>query len=251
MKNVLIIEDEEVNAHRLRRLLLKIRPHYTILAVLNGISKSVEWLSKHSGPDLILMDIHLADGLCFEIFDRIEIKCPIIFTTAYDEYALKAFRYNSIDYLLKPVEETDLAKGLDKFESSSINEFYKGDLIKNLVSYMGQREYRERFLLPYKDGYRMIDVKDVAFFYSQEGVCIANLFNGQSNIISHTLDSLEQQLNPKDFFRANRQYIVHINAIRKVHNYFGSKLKVDLKDYQDNVIVSRLKAVSFKDWLDS
>ncbi|QNL51881.1 response regulator transcription factor [Olivibacter sp. SDN3] len=250
IKKVLIIEDEEVNAQRLQRLLAKIRPEYEVLGILDSIGKTIAWLSHGEPLDLIFMDIRLADGISFEIFNLTEIKYPVIFTTAYDEYAVKAFKYNSIDYLLKPIEEEELETAVIKFESLLQQSFEQHLLIRNLLDYIDKREYREKFLLPYRDGYKKVDVEDIAFFYSQDGTCVATLFNGESNVIPKTLETLEQQLNPKYFFRANRQYIVHIRAIEKVHNYFNSKIKLDVKQSKEGIIVSRLKATLLKEWLD-
>lgn len=251
-KKILIIEDEEVNAQRLQRLLQKFRSEFEVLAVLNSIAKSVKWLSEQDAPDLIFMDIRLADGESFEIFNLIEVKSPVIFTTAYDEYAVKAFKYNSIDYLLKPIEKEELESAIIKFEHSVQQPFEQKSLIKNLLEYIEKKEYRTRFLLPYRDGYKKLIVDEIAFFFSESGVTFSISFDGSKNILSLTLEVLEQQLDPKHFFRANRQYIIHINSIERIHNYFNSKLKLDIKQCKDKeaVVVSRSKATLLKDWLD-
>jgi DNA-binding LytR/AlgR family response regulator len=249
MKGVLIIEDEEVNAHRLQRLLMKVRPDFEVQGVIGSIAKSVEWLSKNALPDLIFMDIRLSDGASFEIFNLTEIKCPVIFTTAYDEYAVKAFKYNSIDYLLKPVEKEELNAAIIKFENLT-QQSHSQEALKNLLEYINKKEYRSRFLIPYRDSYKQINVKDIAFFCSDDGTTFAISFNGEKNTISQTLETLEEELDPKQFFRANRQYIIHINSILKVHHYFNSKLKLEIKHSKEGVVVSRLKATSLKNWLD-
>ena len=228
-KNVLIIEDEITNAQRLQRLLLEIRPGYKVIQVLSSVTKSVDWFSGNESPDLVLMDIHLADGISFEIFNLIEVKSPIIFTTAYDEYAVDAFKVNSIDYLLKPIERDELESAIVKFEGSKHQLQDQIGLIKDLLEYHQKREYRTRFLLPFKDGYKTLQVSNIAYFHSEQGVTISVNFDGEKNIVPLTLESLEQQLDSKRFFRVNRQYIVHISAIDKVHNYFNSKLKLDIK----------------------
>jgi len=251
IKKILIIEDEEANADRLQRFLLKIRPAMEVLDVLDSVKKSIAWLSENESPDLIIMDIRLADGLCFEIFQQADVKSPVIFTTAYDEYAIKAFKYNSIDYLLKPVDKDELEAAINKFEQLSTQSFDQQLLIEHLLTAMQPKAFRTRFLIPYRDGYQRINAGDVAFFYSQVGINYAHLFNGETVIIPQTLETLEQQLDPAVFFRANRQYIVHINSIEKVHNYFNSKLKLEIKNCTDpDVIVSRTKAPLFKAWLD-
>ncbi|SEW52271.1 LytR/AlgR family response regulator transcription factor [Chitinophaga arvensicola] len=251
IRKILIVEDEDANADRLQRFLLKIRPTVEVPAVLDSVKKTITWLAENEAPDIIIMDIRLADGLCFDIFNQADVKSPVIFTTAYDEYAIKAFKYNSLDYLLKPVDQDELEAAVNKYER--LNKPASGQQlsIDNLVAQMQPKEYRTRFLVPYRDEYKRIQVGDVAFFYSQLGINYANLFNGETVIIPHTLETLEQQLNPAVFFRANRQYIIHIDAIEKVHNYFNGKLKLEIKNGGDaEIVVSRTKAPLFKTWLD-
>lgn len=250
VKRILIIEDEEINAQRLQRILLKIRPEFKVQAVLSSIEESVKWFLEDDTLDLIFMDIRLADGSSFEIFNLIEIKSPVIFTTAYDEYALKAFKYNSIDYLLKPIESDELEAAVIKFEKLENPFADQQSEIKNLMEYLEKKEYRTRFLLPYRDSYVILNVDEITYFYSELGTTFAISFDGSKNAISLTLETLEQQLDPKIFFRANRQYIIHINSILKVHNYFNSKLKLDLKQSEEKIVVSRLKATALKNWLD-
>jgi two-component system, LytTR family, response regulator LytT len=249
-KKILIIEDEEANAQRLVRIILNLRPNYRILEIVSSIKKSVEWLSNNNAPDLIFMDIQLSDGVSFEIFNLAEVLCPVIFTTAYDEYALKAFKYNSIDYLLKPVEKEELENAIIKFERLATPSLKQNNLIKNLIDFIDKKEYRKRFLVQYRDGFKQVNVDSVSFFFSELGSTFAISYDGEKNQIPQSLELLEQQLDPKQFFRANRQYIIHINSIKQVHTYFNSKLKLDLKKCNHKVIVSRLKASSFKDWMD-
>ena len=250
IKNILILEDEKPNSDRIQRLMLKIRPDIEILGVLPSVKKTVEWFLANEGPDLVLMDIQLADGVSFDIFSLADIKCPVIFTTAYDEYAVKAFKYNSIDYLLKPIEKDELEAAFIKFETSIHQSYQQYPSIEELLSQIRPKEYRTRFFLPYRDGYRKINVEDIAFFYSQLNISYANLFSGEQVVVPQTLEMLEQELEPKNFFRVNRQYIVHVNAIEKVHNFFNGKLKLIVKNHEQDVIVSRTKAPLFKTWLD-
>jgi two-component system response regulator LytT len=251
IKKILILEDEQPNSDRIQRLMLKIRPDIEIAGVLPSVKKTVDWLSKNEAPDLILMDIQLADGLSFNVFDLADVKCPVIFTTAYDEYAVKAFKYNSIDYLLKPVEEEELEAAMVKFENSLQKSYQQSPLIEELIRYMQPKEYRTRFFLPYRDSYRKINVEDIAFFYAHLNITYANLMNGEKIVVPQTMEVLEKELEPKNFFRANRQYILHVNAIEKVHNFFNGKLKLKLKNQEEEeVIVSRAKAPLFKTWLD-
>jgi DNA-binding LytR/AlgR family response regulator len=178
------------------------------------------------------------------------ISCPVIFTTAYDEFAIKAFKYNSIDYLLKPVQKDELEFAINKFEGleSSIRE--KNPALRKLLSIMDKKEFRTRFLVSYKDGFKQVNVDSISYFFSEFGTTYAISFDGEKNLIDHTLESLEEQLDHRIFFRANRQYLVNINSIRHVHNYFNSKLKVELKQLKNGIVISRLKATSFKEWLD-
>lgn len=248
---ILILEDEPLNADRLQRLLLEIRPEVQIAGILPSLKKTLDWLSKNERPDLLMMDIQLADGLSFEIFNLAEVKCPVIFTTAYDEYAIKAFKYNSIDYLLKPIEKDQLEAAFTKFENSVARSYQQYPLIEELLLQMRTKEYRTRFFIPYRDGYKKINVEDIAFFYSQMNICYANLFNGEKVVIPQNLETLEQELDTKNFFRANRQYILHVNSIEKVHNFFNGKLKLKVSKCEDDeILVSRTKAPSFKMWLD-
>lgn len=251
IKKILILEDEKPNSDRIKRLMLEIRPDIEITGVLTSVKKTVDWLSANENPDLIMMDIQLADGLSFEVFNLADVKCPVIFTTAYDEYAVKAFKYNSIDYLLKPIEKDELEAAIMKFENSVQRSYQQHPLIDELLSHIQPKEYRKRFFLPYRDGYRKINAEDVAFFYSQLNISYASLFNAEEVIVPQTLETLEQELDPKDYFRVNRQYIVHVNSIEKVHNYFNGKLKLKLKNCKDeDIVISRTKTPLFKTWLD-
>ncbi|MEO3404005.1 LytTR family DNA-binding domain-containing protein [Mucilaginibacter sp. CAU 1740] len=251
INKILILEDEQLNAEKLQRLMLEIRPTIKILDVLTGVKKTIDWLANNESPDLIMMDIRLADGLSFEIFNQADIQCPVIFTTAYDEYAVQAFKYNSIDYLLKPVEKHELESALSKFENSVNKSYQQAHLIEELVRQIQPKTYRTRFFLPYRDGYRKINVEDIAFFNSHLNITYANLFNGEQIIVPQTLETLEQELEPRNFFRVNRQYILHANSIEKVHNFFNGKLKLNVKNTTDtDIIVSRTKAPLFKNWLD-
>jgi len=251
IRKILILEDEKLNSERIQRLMLKIRPHMEIVGVLTSVKKTVDWLSENENPDLIIMDIQLADGLSFEVFNLADVKCPVIFTTAYDEYAVKAFKYNSVDYLLKPIEKDELEAAIIKLENTVQQSYQQHSLIEGLLAYIQPKEYRSRFLLPYRDGYRKINVEEVAYFYSHMNVSFANLFDGERVVVPQTMETLEQELDPKNFFRANRQYIVHVNSIEKVHNFFNGKLKLKVKAGTDeDIIVSRTKAPLFKTWLD-
>ncbi|MDI9868985.1 LytR/AlgR family response regulator transcription factor [Flectobacillus roseus] len=250
IQKVLIIEDEKPNADRLERLIKSVRPNTQIVEVLDCICDSIDWFESHEMPDVVMMDIRLSDGLSFEIFEKTTISCPIIFTTAYDEYAVKAFKYNSIDYLLKPVELDELERAFQKLESTS--SVPEPASLANLLNYFQPKDFRTRFLLPYRDGYKSLQINDISYFYSKLKITRAKLNNGTEEIIPLTMEELEEQLNPKDFFRANRQFIIHVDAIEQIHNYFNGKLKIDLKKSPEDMelIVSREKASLLKAWLD-
>ncbi|HFK5586324.1 TPA: LytR/AlgR family response regulator transcription factor [Elizabethkingia anophelis] len=250
--NILIIEDERPNAERLKRLILGIKPQANILSVLESVSESVEWLDSHEKPDLIMMDIKLSDGLSFEIFDKTQlVDVPIIFTTAYDEYAIKAFKQYSIDYLLKPVDKDELAMAFEKYDQLDIMvNKATNPSIEKLLDEFRPKNYRTRFLLSYRDGFKTVMVSDVLYFYSEQKITKARLADATDEIIPHTMDELEQQLDPKLFFRANRQFIICINAVEHVYNYFNNKLKVTMRKNTDvEIIVSRDKAPLLKNWM--
>lgn len=251
LNTILIIEDEKPNADRLKRLLLKLRSAVEIVSVEESVASSVAWLTANEHPDLIMMDIRLADGLSFEIFNQIEVNCPVIFTTAYDEYAVKAFKYNSIDYLLKPVEEEELDTALKSYENILEKIPMVSTAIEGLMNYMQPKEYRKRFLLAHREGYKAVLINDISFFYTELGVCKAILNNGNVEVVPQTLEELEKQLDPALFFRANRQFIIHIDSVSQVYNLFNNKLKVELKKHSDiEVIISREKAPLFKSWME-
>ncbi|MFD1770953.1 LytR/AlgR family response regulator transcription factor [Sphingobacterium suaedae] len=250
IRTLVIIEDERPNADRLKRLLTTIRPDTEIIAVLEDIAESVRWFSANPHPDVVLMDIRLSDGLSFEIFEEIKLSSSVVFTTAYDEYALRAFKHNGIDYLLKPIEANELREALNKVDAALVPRVQTLSL-EHMLNFFKPKEFRNRFLLPFRDGYKTILVQDISFFYSELKITHAKLGNGLDEIIPLTMEELDQQLDPKIFFRANRQFIVHIDAIAGVHNYFNGKLKLAINKYPDiDVVVSREKASSLKNWLD-
>ncbi len=249
IKNILIIEDEKPNADRLKRLISAVKPESNVLRTLESVSESIDWLLTNECPDLIMMDVRLPDGLSFEIFEKVKPKCPVIFTTAYDEYAVRAFKVNSVDYLLKPVEQEELEYSFRMAEERMLKN--QTVSIENLLSQISKKEYRSRFLLPFRDGYKTVVVSDIAYLHSELKITKAKLLNGSEEVLSQTLEELEQQLDPKLFFRVNRQFIIHIDSIQHVHNYFNGKLKIELKKNPDlEIIVSRDKATAIKTWMD-
>jgi two-component system LytT family response regulator len=254
---VLIIEDEPLGAEALKNLLIECNRDITVLAIKDSIVSSAAWLSSHDRPDLIFMDIELADGQCFELFKQVEITSPVIFTTSYDEYALKAFRFNSVDYLLKPISAIELKRSLDKIDGLKQQFSGKADsqeklefLFKQLNAPQPLTEYRDRFLV--KQGQRLLSlsVTDVAYFFTKGKVSFIKNSEGKEYFIDYTLDQLETMLSPKVFFRLNRQVIAAHSSVLQVHTWFNGKLKVDLSpSINEEVIVSREKAKDFRLWL--
>lgn len=249
---VLIVEDEARNANKLTRLLNDIDSTIEILQIVESVKTSVQWLTENSTPDLIFMDIRLEDGLCFEIFEQIQVKAPVVFTTSYDEYALKAFKVNSVDYLMKPVQEVDLVHALQKYktlQSPSVLQESIQDILGHL--YKKDTVYRSRFLIPFKDGYKSIKVGEIDYIYSEQKITHLCLKDGTIHIVGQTMEELEEELDSNYFFRANRQHIIHIDSIEGIHNYFNGKLKITLLNApQREIIISREKAPLLKSWLN-
>lgn len=249
---VLIIEDESHSAERLQRYIRASHPDYEIAGVTKSIVQSIDFLQKEQ-PDLIFSDIRLQDGLSFDIFREVKVASPIIFTTAYDQYAIQAFKFNSIDYLLKPIDSDELETAIQKATARIASPRQEPDL-ERLLEYLGNSSprYRERFLISRKDEYTTIDVGLVCFIHSQQNITRIYLADGTSAAISSTLDQLEKEMNPASFYRANRQYLIQVNHIRKVSNWFNYKLKVEMNGYpEEEILISREKAAAFKKWLDT
>lgn len=249
---ILIIEDEKHNAARLQRIVMETEFPVTIVGVLETVSESVAWFNENPHPDVVLMDIRLSDGLSLDIFTRTSLQCPVIFTTAYDEYAVRAFKVNSIDYLLKPIEKQELISALGKVKPQSSDPVLNTNLVQ-LLSVFKERNtvYRKRFLLPSFDGYKTITVEDIDFVYSEFKITHLSLSNGTVEIVPQSLEDLEEELDPDVFFRANRQVIISVNCIKNIQNDFNGKLRILLKRTADlEVLVSREKAPVFKAWLD-
>ncbi|MBB4802345.1 two-component system LytT family response regulator [Flavobacterium nitrogenifigens] len=248
---ILIVEDESINASRLKRLLEELEPNCEIAGIIDTVVDTVAWLNSNPTPDLITMDIRLADGLSFAIFEEVNITCPVIFTTAYDEYAIRAFKVNSIDYLMKPIEKNELEHALTKFKSLNKNETSYTNITGILKELIQKPVFRMRFLVTYRDGYKSVDVSDIDFIYSEFKT--SNLFLKSGTIISipQTMEELEQELDPNIFFRANRQFFIRAESIKSIANYFNAKLKIQLKlDPEREVIISREKTPLFKQWMD-
>jgi DNA-binding LytR/AlgR family response regulator len=248
---VLIIEDEQPNARMLAEMLQNLRPGWEILAILETVKQSVAWLQSHAQPDLILMDIQLSDGICFSIFEQVEVKSSIIFTTAFDNYAIQAFKVNSIDYLLKPIKESELENALVKLEQFRQPIGQQVDFSEIMQAIRGgKKEYRKRFLITAGNNYFKLNTSDIACFVSENKVTTAITFAGEYHVVDFSLDRLEDELDPNFYFRADRKTIIHIDLVSRFEDYFGSKLIVKLKSpVNDKITVSRLKASAFKVWV--
>ncbi len=249
MIRVLIIEDEETAAKRLQKMVTEMLPESEILGSLGSIASTIDWFKNNSQPDLAFFDIHLADGSSFEIFKKVQVICPVIFTTAYDQYALEAFKVNSIDYILKPIKKEELARGINKFrnlhfKSSPIN-------IDNLLASINQKSsYKERFVIKYGDHMKTIQVADIAYIHSENRISFAILKEGKRYALDFTMDQLEEMLDPKSFFRINRQYIIGFNSITEMLSYSKSRVLLKLNPpAKEQTIVSTERSASFKSWL--
>lgn len=251
--NVLIIEDEPLAAQRLETLIVDIIDHARVVSKIDSVKKSVQWLQKNAAPDLILMDIQLADGLSFQVFEQCEVKSPVIFTTAYDEYALKAFKVNSIDYILKPVDKTELANALRKLESLKSIQPTQEVLMQSISQAMSMltKKYKERFVIKVGEHLKTVDVKNILYFYSQEKTTFCHTTDNRNHILDFTLEQLEGQVDSAEYFRVNRKYLVRGDSIQDIITYTNSRLRLVLKDSQDNdVIVARERVQDFRLWLD-
>lgn len=258
---IIIIEDEELAAEGLAISLKKVEKSIEIIAVLDSVKAAVKWFEQNPMPDLAFFDIQLADGVSFEIFDKTAVKCPVIFTTAYDEYALRAFKVNSIDYLLKPVSVQDLSKAFEKWQnlkSVSINtppQYFDDSAMRQMMQMMTQRlsfpQHKTRFMVKIGEHLQTISTNDIDFFMGENKTVWLYHKNGRKYVVDYTLDELEDLLEPNYFFRLNRQFINHISSIKDVITHFNSRLKIILHNppNKDDIIMSREKVEGFKDWL--
>jgi DNA-binding LytR/AlgR family response regulator len=245
----LIIEDEILASKHLQQVLDEVGG-FVVLTVLESIRETVKWFENNPQPEIVFMDIHLSDGSAFEIFKHIKINCPIIFTTAYDEYALKAFKVNSIDYLLKPIEVNDVQKALKKLKQLSTSGTMQGAINDLISTFKRSSKYKTHFLIPVK-GDKLIPVQtaDLACFYVDTGTIKASTFEGRTYPLDFTLDELTEMLDPDLFFRANRQYIVSRKSIKDIDLWFNSRLSVNLNVVvPEKIVISRGRIPEFKTW---
>ncbi|WP_066830176.1 LytR/AlgR family response regulator transcription factor [Rufibacter ruber] len=255
--NILLIEDEYLASEKLEAQLLRYDPRIRVLDTIDSIRNAVRWFENNPAPDLAFLDIHLSDGNSFEIFQKVEVKCPIIFTTAYDEYAVKAFKVNSIDYLLKPISNEDLAAAMEKFkrlrQSQPAPPALDMHQIMALLNRNNQPEtphYKNRFLVKSGQKIRSISTEEIAYFYAEDKIVFLITTTGQRFITDYTLDTLQELLDPEQFSRLNRQFIAHIHSIDEIHPYLKGRLKVYVKPATDKeIIISNERAHAFKEWL--
>ncbi|MET0463140.1 MAG: LytTR family DNA-binding domain-containing protein [Chitinophagaceae bacterium] len=255
---VLIVEDEELAVKKLRKTLASVDPDAEVVGVADSIMATVKWINEHPLPDLILMDIELSDGQSFEIFNRVAIKCPVIFTTSYDEYALKAFKVNSVDYLLKPIQKEDLEAALQKMHQ--LKDMYKKpdskqdmnieSLVKELQEKLQLKDYRKRFLVRHAQKLVSVDTEEIAYFFSDGRLNFFKTHDNKKFVVDYTMDELEEMLDPQRYFRISRSFYISVSSVEQIHDYFGNRLLLHLRPAVDKEsIVSREKVTDFKKWM--
>ena len=248
--NIIIIEDEKPAARLLQRKVEKLRLEVNLM--LHSVEESIAWFQNNPHPDLIFLDIQLSDGLSFEIFEAIEIKSAVIFTTAYDEYALRAFKLNSIDYLLKPIDEEDLEISVNKFKArtSSQNISLDFEAIKRMLVNPAEKEYKKRFSVKIGTQLKVINMDEIECIYSENKGTYIHTLDNRDYLIDSSLEVIEKELNPNLFFRISRKFIIPLDSVKEIQMYSNSRLKIILPTYKDDdVIVAREKVSAFKDWI--
>src|SRR5215212_5317471 len=257
---ILIVEDEELAVKKLKKTLLSVDESATVVGEADSIKSTVSWLENNPSPDLILMDIELADGQSFEIFNHVKVKSPVIFITSYDEYALKAFKVNSVDYLLKPVQKEDLQTALEKFrqmkkiytdgQPSANAPISIDELVKELQQKLQTKEFRKRFLVKHGQKLVSVEVEEIAYFFSDGRLNFFKTYDNRKFVVDYTMDELEDMLDPERYFRASRSFYISVESIDKIDDYFGNRLLLYLKPPTDKeALVSREKVTEFKKWL--
>ncbi|RYZ61793.1 MAG: response regulator transcription factor [Chitinophagaceae bacterium] len=251
--NILIVEDEELAQKKLQKTLAAVDATATVVGITDSIQSTVDWLKSNNNADLILMDIELADGQSFEVFNLVDVKAPVIFTTSYDEYALKAFKVNSVDYLLKPVQTDELQAALAKYKKladTSRQDVNIESLVNQIKQQLQPKEYRKRFLVKHAQKLVSVDVEEIAYFYSDGRLNFFKTFDNKKFVVDYTMDELEEMLDPAGFFRISRSFFVAFNAIEKIDDYFGNRLILQLNPVVDKeALVSREKVADFKKWM--
>lgn len=250
---ILLIEDEHFAAEKMKKLIQEINESYSIIDVLDSVKSSIEWLQINEHPDLILSDIHLADGICFTIYSTVNVQCPIIFATAYEKYAIQAFEVNSIDYLLKPIQKERLLQALEKYESATASGVDSTVLFQEFKALLAKanKEYKSRFLCKLGNKIKSVPTESIRYFYSKDKLTFLVDENQNRFPVNHNLEEIDNMLDPKYFFRVNRKYIIHFAGIDEIHPYFKGRLKLKLNPHiEDDIVVSTERAPLFKAWLD-
>jgi DNA-binding LytR/AlgR family response regulator len=255
---ILIVEDEDLAVKKIKKTLGEVDANADVVGVTDSIAATADWLETNPSPDLILMDIELSDGQSFEIFSRVPVKSAVVFTTSYDEYALKAFKVNSIDYLLKPVQKEDLEAALNKYKQMK-QMYASGDgntslnmdaLVKELQHKLQPKEYRKRFLVKHGQKLVSIEADEIAYFFSDGRLNFFKTDDNRKFVVDYTMDELEDMLDPQKYFRISRSFYVSVRSISQIHDYFGNRLMLQLKPEVDKeAIVSREKVSDFKKWM--
>jgi len=248
--DVVIIEDERLSADKLIRMIATYDPDIQIIGNIDSVKRGIEWFKENSPPDLVFLDIQLSDGTGFDLLRQISHSPPVIYTTAYDQYAIKAFKYNSIDYLLKPLNQKELETAIEKFRKIDTSERRtENDL--NTVDKLINGDFKKRFLVRVGEQFQSVDIHQVAYFRYDDGLAYIHCLDGRKLPIDQSLDNLENMLHPLEFFRINRKMIIGLTSIHQIHTYFNSRLLLKLKpDSTEEVIVSRDRVSDFKRWMD-
>ncbi len=255
--NILIVEDEDLAVKKIQKTLTSVDPGAQVVGITDSITATVDWLKTNPSPDLILMDIELSDGQSFEIFTRVDVKSAVVFTTSYDEYALKAFKVNSIDYLLKPIQKEDLESALQKYRqmknlyaSGNGAELNVDNLVKELRQKLQPKEFRKRFLVKHAQKLVSIEVEEIAYFFSDGRLNFFKTYDNKKFVVDYTMDELEDMLDPERYFRISRSFYIAVDSVDQIHDYFGNRLLLHLKPAVDKeAIVSREKVADFKKWM--
>lgn len=256
--NILIVEDEELAVKKITKTLLQVEPNANVVGITESIQSTVSWLQNNKRPDLILMDIELSDGQSFEIFNRVKVNSAVIFTTSYDEYALKAFKVNSIDYLLKPIQQEDLEAAIGKYramknlynEPTGVPDLNLESIIAELKQKLQPREFRKRFLVKHAQKLVSIEVDDIAYFFSDGRLNFFKTYDNRKFVVDYTMDELEEMLDPDRYFRASRSFYISVDSVDQIHDYFGNRLLLHLKPaVEKEALVSREKVTDFKKWM--
>ena len=251
---VIIVEDELAASDNLTYLLSTIDSSIEVLKVLDAVKSSIAFFSKPHEAELIFMDIHLADGISFEIFDQVDLDVPVVFTTAYNQYALKAFKFNSIDYLLKPIDKDELSDALQQFRVQNKQKGISGDQIKGLLDLVKEKDkvYKSTFLVGHRDQLTPVKTENIAYFTIETGIVKATTSDNKSHVIDAKLEDIEEELDPQEFYRVNRQFIVNRDAIVNIKQYFNGKLILFVNPVlNERIVVSKAKASEFKNWVSS